>query len=235
MVFFLVGGLIGQTASKFEPRFHAVYLEAKTNWLQSPANSTNAWRLARATFDLAEFATNNTQRAQLAVEGIDAARSSVRMNEKSAPAHYYLAMNLGQLARTQLLGALKLVSEMEKHFALAAALDPQVDFAGPDRNLGNLYRKAPGWPASLGSKSKARVHFKKAMEHDPEFPGNQLAMLEAYVDWKEMGAAEKLVRQIELSLPEARRRFAGDEWEWAWDDWSQLWESLRDKVDKSSR
>lgn len=224
-----------QEISQFESRYHTIYLNAKTNWSQPASDPTNAWIMARAAFELAEFATNNTRRAQLAVEGIDAARTAIRLNEKSAPAHYYLAMNLGQLARTQLLGALKLVSEMEKHFAIAASLDPLVDFAGPDRNLGSLYRQAPGWPASIGSRSKARIHLKKAIEQAPNFPGNQLALLEAYLDWKEPRAAEKLAEQIEQSFPDAKREFSGTEWEWAWADWMQLWESLRSKVTKAAR
>ncbi len=228
-------GLEAQTNSKFEPRYNSLYLFAKTNWSQQAPNFTNAWVLARAAFDLAEFATNDTRRAQLAVEGIDAARSALRLNEKCAPAHYYLAMNLGQLARTRLLGALKLVGEMEKHFTLAASLDPLVDHAGPDRNLGTLYREAPGWPASIGSRAKARTHLRKAIEHAPGFPGNQLALLEAHVDWKETRAAEKLVHQIEQTLTAARQEFAGEEWAWAWEDWSRLWESLRSKVGKSGR
>ena len=227
--------LAAQANSKFEPRYHSIYLAAKTSWTQQSPDLTNACLLARAAFDLAEFATNNTRRAQLAVEGIDAARSAVQLNEKCAPAHYYLAMNLGQLARTQLLGALKLVGEMEKHFAIAATLDPLIDHAGPDRNLGTLYREAPGWPASIGSRSKARTHLKKAIEHAPGYPGNQLAMLEAHIDWKETRAAEKLVQQIEHSLADAKREFAGEDWDWAWDDWSRLWETLRGKVNKTAR
>ncbi len=227
--------LAAQSNTRFEPRYHALYLSAKTNWSQQAPNLTNAWVLARAAFDLAEFATNDTRRAQLAVEGIDAARAALRLNEKCAPAHYYLAMNLGQLARTQLLGALKLVGEMEHHFAIAASLDPLIDHAGPDRNLGTLYREAPGWPASIGSRSKARTHLKKAIDPAPGFPGNQLALLEAHLDWKEARAAEKLAHQIEQSLTLARQEFAGEEWEWAWDDWARLWESLRGKVRKSAR
>ncbi len=226
---------IAQTNAKFEPRYHSIYLSAKINWSQQNSELTNAWALARATFDLAEFATNNTQRAQLAVEGIDAARSALRLNEKCAAAHYYLAMNLGQLARTQLLGALKLVSEMEKHFAIAATLDPLFDHAGPDRNLGILYREAPGWPASIGSRSKARLHLKKATEQAPDYPANSLELLQAYLDWKETRAAEKVVQQIEKSLPAARLEFAGEAWEWAWDDWLRLWETLRSKAGKAPR
>ena len=45
--------------------------------------------------------------------------------------HYYLAMNLGQLARTEMIGALKIVKEMENEFEIAADIDPRFDHAGP--------------------------------------------------------------------------------------------------------
>jgi hypothetical protein len=224
-----------QPNPRFEPRYRSEFLHARTNWTAQPTNVVRAWHFARATFDLAEFATNDTQRAQLAVAGIDAARSAIRQDKECAPAHYYLAMNLGQMARTRLLGALKLVAEMEDHFEIAATLDPHFDFGGPDRNLGILYREAPGWPASIGSRSKARKHLKKAVELAPEYPGNQLEMLQAHVTWKETSAATRLIPELEKCLTDAKARFQGENWEWAWDDWTQFLERLRKAVEKSAR
>jgi len=221
--------------TKFEPRYHAIYLAARTNWVQNPTSVSNAWLFARATFDLAEFATNHTHRAQLAIEGIDAARTASRLDAQCGPARYYLAMNLGQLARTQLLGALKLVTEMEEQFALAAKLEPGLDHAGPDRNLGILYREAPGWPASIGSRHKARIHLKKAVELAPTFPLNQLELLKAHVKWKEHGAAKKVASHVQESLPKARLEFSGEDWELPWAEWSILWEGLRDKAEPTAR
>jgi hypothetical protein len=62
---------------------------------------TAAWQFGRACFDLAEFATNNTERASLAEQGIAACRQAMARESNSAPAHYYLGMNLGQLAETK--------------------------------------------------------------------------------------------------------------------------------------
>jgi hypothetical protein len=48
-----------------------------------------------------------------------AASNAARAIE-SAPAHYYLGMNLGQLARTELRRRAQLVKEMEREFKTAA-------------------------------------------------------------------------------------------------------------------
>src|SRR3954451_8454148 len=93
------------------------------------------WEFARACFDVGEFATNSSERAQVAEQGITACRELIKRDPNLPEAHYYLSMNLGQLARTRGLSALKLVSEMEVEFKRARDLDEKFDNAGPDRNL----------------------------------------------------------------------------------------------------
>lgn len=227
LVWLTVPQLRAEPNRQFEPRYRDLYQTAKTNWASAPTHTALAWQLARATFDLAEFSTNDTQRAQLAEEGIKAARSAIDREPGNAPAHYYLALNLGQLARTQLLGALRLVNEMERHFKIAAELDPHLDHGGPDRNLGILYREAPGWPASIGSRSKARKHLEKSDQLHPGFPANQLELLQAHLDWKEHRNAEKMLPRVRACMAGVETEFAGEQWAWARNEWQQFWEELQ--------
>jgi len=94
---------------------------------------------------------NDTQRATIAIEAISICRQLVERSPKLPAGHYYLGMNLGQLARTKTLGALKIVNEMEREFKTALLLDARWDYAGADRNLGLLYLQAPGWPPALAT------------------------------------------------------------------------------------
>ena len=142
----------------FTARATVEFQRVQDRFQSDASNPTNAWQFARAAFDLAEFATTDPERAGLADQGITASRQLIARDPKSAAAHYYLAMNLGQLARTKFLGALKLVKEMEREFKAAGELDARFDYAGPERNLGLLYRDAPGWPASIGNKRTARYY-----------------------------------------------------------------------------
>lgn len=232
VILFWGAGLVcrAEPNQQYESRYQAAYEKARTNWVSNPSDVESAWVFSRATFDLAEFATNKAQRANLAREGIEAARAAVAKDDQCAPAHYYLAMNLGQQARTELLGALRLVSTMEKEFKRVVELDPKFDFAGAERNLGILYREAPGWPASIGSKSKARTYLKKAVELSPEYPANQLELLQSYVDWKETKTAEKILSDVESTLAAARSTFSGVAWEWSWDEWQKQWSALQKRV-----
>ena len=127
----------------------------KAHYREAPGEATAAWKFARACFDLAEFATNKTERASVAEQGIAACQQAIARETNSAPAHYYLGMNLGQLARTKGLTALKLVVQMQREFTRAHDLEERLDWAGPDRNLGLLYLDAPTI-GSIGSRSKAR-------------------------------------------------------------------------------
>lgn len=206
------------------------YQQARTRFLADTNSTEAAWQLGRACFDRAELATNDTQRATLAVEGIGACRPLVTRETKLAAAHYYLSMNLGQLARTKMLGALPLVDEMERHFKLARELDAKLDFAGPDRCLGLLYRDAPGWPASVGSKSKARTHLTKAVEVAPDFPDNRLNLLESALKWNDKKTVQRELDALRENLPRARTNFTGEVWAAAWADWDARWNAAQAKA-----
>jgi len=200
---------------------------ARARLNQCPTNAEAAWQFGRACFDRAEFATNDTERATLAVTGIAVMRGLVAREPKSAAGHFYLAMNLGQLARTKLLGALKLVDEMEQEFAAARALDEHFEHAGPDRNLGQLYFQAPGWPASIGSRSKAHKHLERAVALAPDFPENRLNLLEAYCEWGDTKGIRRELKAIAGLWPAAKTNFTGPAWNSDWAAWEKRREELQ--------
>lgn len=196
-------------------------IEARDAWQADTNRVDAAWFLARAAFDCAELAESDKDRRRYANEGADAARNALALDGNSAAGHYYLAMNLGQEARTKRLGALKLVDQMEDHFKAAAALNPAFDQAGPHRNLGMLYREAPGWPVSIGSRKKAERHLQKAFELAPDYPANALELLQARVDWKEWPAALKQLETTRKTFKTARDVFTGKRWEADWRQWEK--------------
>jgi len=208
-------------------RPNRIYEEAKARFQKETNSVEAACEFGRAAFDLADFSTNDTQRAALAQEGIDACRHGIGLNPKSAGAHYYLGLNYGQLAQTKLLGALKLVDRMEESWKTTIQLDPRFDYAGGHRTLGVLYRDAPGWPTSLGSRSKARQHLQKAVELCPEYPGNRLSLFEAYVKWGEKKAVQTQTNATEEFLKGARQKLTGEAWALDWRDWDRRWEKIK--------
>ena len=214
----------------FTARANAEFQRAQARFQADANNATNAWQFARAAFDFAEFSTSDTARAALAKQGIAACRQLIASDPKSAAAHYYLAMNLGQLARTEFLGALKLVKEMEREFKTAGELDARFDYAGPARSLGLLYRDAPGWPASIGSKRKAHSFSEQAVKLVPDYPGNHLNLVESYLQWDETAAAKWELQVLDALWPVAQTNLTGEKWEQSWDDWSTRRQAARQKI-----
>jgi tetratricopeptide (TPR) repeat protein len=139
----------------------------------------------------------------------------------------YLGMNLGQVARTKLLGALGILDEMEAVWKKAIALDPKYDYAGAHRSLGLLYLDAPGWPTSIGSKSKARQHLEKAVELNPEYPGNRLCLLEAQLKWGETKTVRAQISPVEAVLKTARTNLTGEAWARDWQEWDERWQKIK--------
>jgi len=215
-------------------RMQEKYVDAQKRYLALPGDTEAAWQFARACFERAEFATNNFERATLAEQGITPCREQLARGVRIAPVHYYLAMNLGQLARTKTLGALKIVDEMEREFKMARAHDERLDYAGPDRSLGLLYLEAPRI-GSIGSRSKARQHLQKAVELAPDYPENRLNFAEAFLKWTDHHYAKRELKALDELLPKARAEFAGPDWEGFWLDWDVRLLRLRKSIDEHTR
>jgi tetratricopeptide (TPR) repeat protein len=214
--------------NRFVALAERAYAEGLQRWRQNSNDVETGWQLGRACFDRAEYATNGAQRASLAEQGIAACRRAIELDAKSAPAHYYLALNVGQLARTKMFTALYLVNQLEQALKDSIALDPNFDFAGAHRTIGILYRDAPGW--TVGSRSKARQNLEKAVALFPDYPGNQLCQLESWLEWGERRAVAARIPAVDEILEKARERLSGEAWEANWDEWDRRWLVIKVKA-----
>jgi tetratricopeptide (TPR) repeat protein len=217
-------------AGRAEAEFHHAQTQFQSNTNEPPA----AWQFARACYDFADFATNNTERAALAELGIAACRQLLMREPRSAPGHYYLGMNFGTLADAEApsMTAYKLVHEIEREFKSAAELDEHFDFAGPARNLGELYFHAPGWPLSVGSKHKAREWLERAVKLAPNYPENHLNLIEARLKWNDRAGAQRELKTLDTLWPDAQTIFTGAAWERSWNEWSTRRDAARKKLDE---
>jgi tetratricopeptide (TPR) repeat protein len=219
----------------FAVRAEAEYHRAQTQFQSNTNDPAAAWQFARACYDFNDFATNNAGRATLANQGIAACRQLLACESNSAPVHYYLAIELGQLADTKRnLAAFKMVREMEREFKTTGDLDEHFDYAGPARCLGLLYRDAPGWPVSIGSRHKAREWLEQAVKLAPDYPENRLNLVESYWQWKDREAAGNELKTLDALWPSAQTNFTGEAWERSWNDWSTRREVARKKLEETA-
>lgn len=190
---------------------------------QADTNSTAAaLAVGRTSAELAGLTTNDFQRAEVAQRGIAVCRQWLVKEPNSGPAHYYLAIDLGQLAQAKApsLTSYRLVHEVEHEFKKAAELDVTFDHAGPARTLGLLYFQAPGWPLSVGSKTRAREWLNRAAELAPNYPGNQLNLAEAQLKWREHKELEATMNKLDTIWPIAKTNLVGEAWQESWQDWN---------------
>lgn len=220
----LSGGMAdaGETNSVFYHRAETAFHNAEKNFPATTNFIAATLEMARASFDLAELATNETQRAEISRRGITACRDWLAREPKASAAHYYLAMNVGELAQAEApsLAAYKMVHEVEREFTAAAELDVRYDFAGPARNLGELYFQAPSWPLSVGSKHKAREWLERAAALAPEYPENLLCLAEAQLQWRQLDEAAKTLRRLAANWPAAVTNLTGAAREKDWREWT---------------
>ncbi len=216
-------------------RLHRIFHESQQRFLAETNDAEAAWEFSRACFDLAYALSENSERAYFATNGMSAAQRAIELSPNSAAAHYYLGMNLGQLADTKRnLSGLHMVKDIEREFLATLTLDEHFDYAGADRNLGLLYADAPSI-ISIGSRTKARRHLERALELAPEFPDNHLNLLEAYLKWDYRNEAAREWDELQKMWPDALKKFAGEEWTISWLDWNKRLGVVRKRLGYNSK
>lgn len=122
---------------------------------------------------------------EFAVE-IDAAHS-----DKAEIVYYYASIGIRYLYFHR-IKALFLGRGLLQSFEKARGLNPDIDDAGPDRNLGVLYLVLP-WP--FGDKKKALQHLKEAVKIASHRAANRLWLAKAFA---EQGLYQEGWRHIEF-------------------------------------
>ncbi len=159
---------------------------------------------------LAERAEEGPSRLADIRRGRRMAEAAVEAWPESGLAHYLLAWLVGLEAEAVPLKGLELVTVIEREAQTAAGLEPVVDHGGPDRMLGELYLRAPGFPVSIGDSELAVEHFRKAVAQDPLFAENRLGLAEALLaDGDTAGACAELTEGWRRLAPDG----AGENWQ----------------------
>lgn len=184
--------------------------EARRWEAEAERDGTAALRAASCYAVLAEGEEEKSEGLADAERGRKAAGIAVAKLPGSAPAHYLAAYLAGLEADRAPLRGLRLVPVIEREAVRAAELDPAVDRGGPDRMLGELYLRAPGFPISVGDSKKSVAHYRRALAHAPGEPENRLGLAEALLEEEDLAGAcgeiRALVEGASPAGPGPRRR-----------------------------
>lgn len=167
---------------------------------QADANPEAGLKAAACYVVLARSGKDKRVRLADARRGRALADKALKSGRQNGLAHYVMAHLAGLEAENNIAQGLRLVPVIEREALEAADLDPRVDHGGPDRLLGELYLRAPGFPMSVGDSGKAVVHFRRAVEIAPGHSDNRLGLVEALLAEGENMSACRELRQLFAEL-----------------------------------
>jgi tetratricopeptide (TPR) repeat protein len=156
------------------------------------------WRLSRVSFLSTLRLSDLSQVAEVAQEGMQQAREAMKIDAKRVEPHYYLALNMAQVADAT--SARSLVKPMVAAAKRAAEIDKTYDRAGPLLFLGKVHLTAPAWPISVGNVEQATAYLERAVAISPR-PIARLFLGQAYFEDDREREAKA---QLEQALREAK-------------------------------
>jgi hypothetical protein len=155
---------------------------------------------------LADHETGAETRAAAATRAVQAAQWCGRGSPPSPACSFWLGAALGVQARERPTTGAAALPAIEAAFKAAAAGDPAIEHAGPDRALALFYLRAPGWPVGPGDPDRGLQHARRATILFPEHPPNLLALAEAL---KATGDPDGAGVEARAALDRARAAAAG--------------------------
>jgi tetratricopeptide (TPR) repeat protein len=205
-----VDGLLTKAEILYATRSLESARQAADLWLdaaRADPDRTEGWvGAARASVWLANHETDPERRLQVSEAAVQASQWCAQVEPESPVCTYWLGAALGVQARERRSTALDALPRIVEAFQRAAAMDPALEEAGPDRALALLYARAPGWPTGPGDPDLAVEHARKAADLRPGHPPNQLALGEALAGTGDMDESRAAYRR---ALEAARKRAAG--------------------------
>lgn len=151
---------------------------------QHPEKDIIRGKLSHAHFYKGRFAPEGSREREDYFEmGVNYGREAVTLNPRAVYGNYWYSSNMGMLGMCRgVMASLKSIDPMRKAMEVVLHENEKFYFGGPHRALGRLYHQAPGWPISIGKKTKAAEHLERAVELAPNFFHNRLWLAEFYLD-----------------------------------------------------
>ncbi len=207
-----VDGLLAHAQALFARRDLESVGQAVRTWLSAAAADETRIEgfvgAARGNVWLAAHEVDGKARLDAATFAVQAAQLCLRAEPGAPACLYWLGASLGLQAREKPRTGLSALPKITEAFESAAAADPLLEEAGPDRALALLYLRAPTWPRGPGDADRGLEHARRAVGLKPEYPPNELALAEALRASGEVESSREAYRKA-LELAESQSA-AGD-------------------------
>ena len=154
------------------------------------------WKLSRILYYIGDNSESNKDKKVIFSQGIYYAERAVALEPEKPDGHYWLGVNYGVYGEARgVLKSLFLVDDIKREMNKVVELDRSYEEGGPDRVLGRMYFKLPGFAG--GSKNKSVEHLLKSLEYGPQDPLTRYYLADTYLAQKEV---EKARTELEFIL-----------------------------------
>ena len=171
-----------------------------------PASYAARWEGARACYFLGTWARpemEDEEKLALFQDGIERAKAAVALNPKGAEGHFWLGVLYGVYGETKgIFKSLAMVPGIQSEMAECLKIDRAVEGYGPDRLLGRLYYKLPGFKG--GDNRKSIEHLERAVQGEPLNALSRLYLAETYRAEDMDEKAREQLRTILAMTPDPR-------------------------------
>ena len=89
-----------------------------------------------------------------------------------------------------------------------------------------IWKRPAGRSASAARARPASI-CRQALKLSPDYPENQLNLIEAQLKWGDKKAAAAGLKALDEIWPDARKKLTGDEWASSWADWEKRREAAQ--------
>jgi len=129
-------------------------------------------------------------------QGIYYAKKAVALEPEKPDGYYWLGVNYGVYGEAKgVLKSLSLVDDIKEAMNKVIDLDREYEDGGPDRVLGRVYFKLPGFAG--GDKKKSLEHLLRSKEFGPNDPLTRYYLADTYLALKEVDKARE---ELEYAL-----------------------------------
>ena len=178
-------------AAKAKAAFELFQQAAKAD----PASVEARWEGARAAYFYGNYTkaeAPDSDKLAIFDAGISLAKEAVAIAPKSVEAHFWLGVLDGVYGEAKgIFKSLSMVPLIKQEMQACLDLDPTVEGYGPDRVLGRLYYKLPGFKG--GDNKKSIEHLEKSLAGAPTDALTKLYLAEVY---KSEGMKPKAIEQL---------------------------------------
>lgn len=188
--------------------------EAEALYLKSIGMTGNnyeaLWRMSRILYYIGEHTEKKKEKKGIFDRGVYYAEKAIELEPEKPDGHYWLGVNHGKVGETRgVLKSLSLVKPIKNAMNKVIELERSYEDGGPDRVLGRVYYKLPGFAG--GDKKKSLEHLLKSREYGPNDAVTRIYLAETYLALKEKEKAREELEYVMNMESDGRWVYAIDE------------------------